>query len=171
MKLSIFVLVAIVASKGLLAQQAMAQTAMPAAAQAVAPETLPDVHQRIVAVGDIPAERRTLTQRLQLARDLMVTDRFDESLAEVNAATQRYPTSVDALILKGDVLMARNQFDQALAVFDAAAKLDRNSAEAQRGRGQALFNLGKGREADAASSLSTALKRRASNASPRPPQN
>jgi tetratricopeptide (TPR) repeat protein len=134
--------------------------ALGAAASATTPPPVVDVHGRVRATQDIPPAQRSLAQRLQLAKDLLVTERFDESLVEATAATVAYPNAAQAWIVKGDVLLAHRRYADALKDFDQAARLDRDSAEAQRGRGHALFSLGKGREADAANSLSNTLKRR-----------
>lgn len=131
-----------------------------AATVAMAAPAVPIVYDRVRATQDIPPAQRSLALRLQLAKDLLVTERFDESLAEATAATVAFPNAVEAWIVKGDVLLAHRRYADALNDFTHAARLDRNSPEAQRGRGQALFSLGKGREADAANSLSNTLKRR-----------
>lgn len=135
-------------------------TALAFATAAMATPAVPTVHDRVRATQDIPAAQRSLAQRLQLAKDLLVTERFDESLVEATAATVAFPNAAEAWIVKGDILLVHRRYANALNDFTHAARLDRNSAEAQRGRGQALFSLGKGREADAANSLSNTLKRR-----------
>jgi tetratricopeptide (TPR) repeat protein len=100
--------------------------------------------------------------RLGLA--LQAARRYDEAIAAYDRSIARRPdAAAGSKLNKGNVLAAQQRWSAALACYDAAIAEAPRLAYAWGGRGQALRNLGRAAEADAALRQAIALDHKFSN--------
>lgn len=102
-------------------------------------------------------------QGLGRARLLAAEGELTAALRVLEALLEREPEELQALLLKGGVLLQSREEQRALACFELAVSLSPGSVEAQNGLARCLHAMGRNEEALARALLARELLKRPEN--------
>lgn len=107
-------------------------------------------------------EIRLLTRYVQRAHLLMSASRFDDAVADLDAALELRPNLANIYVLRGRAYLGLYEWDKSLADYDAALALNPDYAEAYFHRGVLYYSIlqtGLDTRADALADFETYLER------------
>lgn len=114
------------------------------------PKQSEDARQKAASLERIAPEARTDRQRVELAQSYYKLGRLEDASNQAAKVLEDDVDNAEAWVIQGDVWRERGRWQQALGAYNRAARLAPDTATIELRRGQALMELGKTKEADAA---------------------
>jgi tetratricopeptide (TPR) repeat protein len=101
----------------------------------------------IICSGVVIADTHSSKYWMDKARDYYSEESYDQALDCIDSALEINQNDVEALAIKGSILVRIGRSNDAISVLENALKQNQNNQEAWAAEGEAYHNLGNNREA------------------------